>query len=62
MTKKVELDLDTVDRLALVSLNDHRRFLIESLEAGDYFHPDDKQRSAELINAFTEVIKYYGGK
>lgn len=62
MTKKVELDLDTVDRLALISLNDHRKFLTESLEAGNYFHPDDQKRSAELIDAFTEVIKYYGGK
>jgi hypothetical protein len=62
MTKKVELDLDTVDRLALVSLNDHRRFLIEAFEAGDYFHIEDQKRSAKLIDAFTEVIKYYGGK
>jgi hypothetical protein len=62
MTKKVELDLDAVDRLALVSLNDHRRFLMESFEAGDYFHIDDQKKSAKLIDAFTEVIKYYGGK
>lgn len=61
--KKVELDLDIVDSLALVSLNDHRNFLIDSLESSmDFLHPDDQQRNARLIGAFTEVIKYYGGK
>lgn len=63
MNKKVELDLDTVDRLALISLNDHRKHLIEMLEGGaEFVHPDDQQRNARLIGAFTEVIKYYGGK
>jgi hypothetical protein len=32
------------------------------LEGGDYLHPDDQQRNARLIGAFTEVIKYYGGE
>jgi hypothetical protein len=36
--------------------------LIEAFEAGDYFHIEDQKRSAKLIDAFTEVIKYYGGK
>jgi hypothetical protein len=64
MTKsdKVELDLDTLDRLALISLKDHRTYLISMLEGGDYLHPDDQQRNARLIGAFTEVIKYYGGE
>ena len=57
---KVELDLDTLDRLALISLRDHRTYLISMLEGGDYLHPDDQQRNARLIGAFTEVIKYYG--
>lgn len=61
--KKVELDLDIVDRLALVSLSDHRNYLIEALEGGvEFLHPDDQHRNARLIGAFTEVIKYYGGK
>jgi len=65
MTKKhdkVELDLDTLDRLALISLNDHRKYLVAMLEGGDYLHPDDQNRNARLIGAFTEVIKYYGGE
>jgi hypothetical protein len=61
--KKIELDLDIVDRLALVSLNDHRNYLIDALECGiEFLHPDDQQRNARLIGAFTEVIRYYGGK
>ena len=59
---KVELDLDTLDRLALISLNDHRKHLVAMLEGGEYLHPDDQQRNARLIGAFTEVIKYYGGE
>jgi hypothetical protein len=63
MNKKVELDLDIVDSLALISLNDHRKYLIESLEGSiEFVHPDDQERNARLIGAFTEVIKYYGGK
>ena len=61
--KKIELDLDTVDRIALISLQDHRNFLVESLEGSvQFLHPDDQQRNARLIGAFTEVINYYGGK
>ena len=61
--KKVELDLDIVDSLALVSLYDHRNYLVEALEGGvEFLHPDDQMRDARLIGAFTEVIKYYGGK
>ena len=61
--KKVELDLDIVDSLALVSLYDHRNYLVEALESGlEFLHPDDQERNARLIGAFTEVIKYYGGK
>jgi hypothetical protein len=59
---KVELDLDTLDRLAALSLNDHRKYLISMLEGSDFLHPDDQQRNARLIGAFTEVINYYGGK
>lgn len=57
------LNLDTVDQLALVSLNDHRRHLVEMLEFGvEFLHPDDQQKNARLIGAFTEVINYYNGK
>jgi len=63
MNKKVELDMDVVDRLALISLSDHRNYLVKSLEDGvGYLHPDDQMRNARLIGAFTEVINYYGGK
>lgn len=63
--KKVELDLDVVDRLALISLHDHRKFLTSMLESGTasgYLHTEDLDRNSALINAFSEVIKYYGDK
>jgi hypothetical protein len=63
MSKKVELDLDVVDQLALLSLNDHRKYLLEMLEGSvEFLHPDDQEKNARLIGAFTEVIRYYGGK
>jgi hypothetical protein len=58
---KVELDLDILDRLAVISLHDHRKYLISMLEGSDFLHPDDQQKNARLIGSFTEVIKYYGG-
>ena len=63
MNKKVELDLDVVDSLALISLTDHRNYLIGTLEGSlEFLHPDDQQRNARLIGAFTEVINYYRRK
>lgn len=63
MSKKVELNSDVADRLALISLYDHRRYLLESLEDSvEFLHAEDQERNARLIDAFTEVIKYYGGK
>ena len=63
MNKKVELDSDIVDRLALISLRDHRNYLIQSLEGSvEFLYSDDQMRDSRLISAFTEVIKYYGGK
>ena len=63
MSKKVELDSDIVDRLALISLQDHRNYLIQSLEGSvEFLYSDDQIRDSRLISAFTEVIKYYGGK
>lgn len=57
------INLDTVDQLAVISLVDHRRYLVEMLESGvEFLHPDDQQRNARLIGAFTEVINYYIGK
>ena len=63
MNKKVELDSDVVDRLALISLQDHRNYLIQSLEGSvEFLYSDDQTRDSRLIGAFTEVINYYGGK
>lgn len=63
MSKKVELDSDVLDRLALISLQDHRNYLIQSLEGSvEFLYSDDQMRDSRLISAFTEVIKYYGGK
>lgn len=65
MTRKIELDIETVDRITLLSLQDHHDFLREELRAhiedGQYLHPDDVTKNHQLIYCLDKLIHYYGG-
>lgn len=65
MSRKLEIDMDTAERIALVSLQDHYDYLNEELrnhiENGSWMHPDDVKNNHHLIYCLEHVIKYYGG-
>jgi len=64
--KGLELDYETADRITLLTLIDHRDYLVEELRAheedGQYLHPEDAYKSKTvLIPALDAIIDYYGG-
>jgi len=64
MGKGLEIDCETVDRITLSSLKDHRKYMKKDLEdflEGKYLHAEDVVRHAELIKAIELLIAYYGG-
>ena len=64
MTKGLELDFETADRITKLSLKDQRKYLKKELadyKKGKYLHPEDVVGNQKLIEAMDLIIKYYGG-
>lgn len=66
MSKGLELDYETADRIALLSLKDHLAYLKEEVrlhvEEGQWLHPEDYHKSmTQLIPSLETLIDYYGG-
>jgi tRNA G37 N-methylase Trm5 len=63
MTKKLEIDYETADRITLLSLKYHQSYIKKELKAhkkGKYMHHEDVCYNMTLIEALNKVIKYYG--
>jgi hypothetical protein len=64
VSKKLEIDSETADRIALITLKEQRKYLKKELtqfKKGEYLHPDDVVNNTRLVQAMDLVIKYYGG-
>lgn len=64
MAEKLEIDYETAERIALIILKDHRKYLKKELKAhkrGSWLHPEDVVYNTKLVEALDVVIKYYGG-
>ncbi len=64
MAEKLEIDYETADRIALIVLKDHKKYLKKELKAhkkGLWLHPEDVVYNTKLVEALDVVIKYYGG-
>jgi hypothetical protein len=64
MTEKLEIDYETADRIALLALKDHRKYVKKELKAhkkGAWMHPEDVVYNTQLLEALDVVIHYYGG-
>ena len=66
MSKGLEIDFETADRITLLSLKDHLAYLKEEVrlhvEEGKYLHPEDYHMNmTKLIPALELLIPYYGG-
>jgi hypothetical protein len=64
MSKRIEIDSETADRIALVTLKEQRQYLKKELaqfKKGEYLHPEDVVLNTRLVQALDLVIKHYGG-
>jgi hypothetical protein len=64
VSKKIEIDSETADRIALVTLKEQRQYLKKELaqfKKGEYLHPEDVVLNTRLVQALDLVIKHYGG-
>lgn len=64
MSKKLEIDFETADRITVITLKEQRRYLKKELAAfkkGEYLHPDDVVNNTRVVQALDTVIKHFGG-
>jgi hypothetical protein len=64
MEKKLEIDYETAERITLITLKDHRKYLKKELKAhkkGAWLHPEDVVYNTKLVEAIDVIIHYYGG-
>ena len=63
MSKKLEIDFETADRITVLTLKEQRKYLKKELadfKKGGYLHPEDVVNNTRLVQALDDVIKYYG--
>lgn len=70
--RKIELDGDIADRIALLVLKEHRELLQEQLTkwqknpksetnpSGYYLHPEDVTGNMQLVMALDLLVQYFG--
>lgn len=64
MSKQLEIDYETADRITLLTLKDQRKYLkkeLDDFKEGHYLHPEDVANNIKLIAALDVIIPYYGG-
>ena len=64
MSKKLEIDFETADRIAVLVLKEQRRHLKKELadfKKGRYLHPEDVSGNEIMIHHLDAVIKHFGG-
>ena len=64
MSKKLEIDFETADRIAVITLKEQRKYLKKELadfKKGEYLHPEDVVNNTRVVQALDVVIKHFGG-
>ena len=64
MSKKLEIDFETADRIAVLVLKEQRRNLKKELadfKKGRYLHPEDVSGNQIMVHHLDAVIKHFGG-
>lgn len=62
--RKLEIDSETADRITVISLKEHRGYLKKELKRynkGEWLHPEDVVKNAQLVQAMNLIIAHYGG-
>ena len=61
---KLEIDVETADRIAVLVLKEQRKYLKKELadfKKGQYLHPEDVSGNQIMIHHLDAVIKHFGG-
>ena len=64
MSKKLEIDFETADRIAVLTMKEQRKYLKKELadfRQGQYLHPEDVSGNQIMIHHLDAVIKHFGG-
>jgi hypothetical protein len=63
MSKKLEIDFETADRITVLTLKEQRKYLKKELadfKKGKYLHPEDVSRNTIMVHHLDAVIKHFG--
>lgn len=64
MSRGLELDYDTADRITLLVLTDQLRYLqkeLDDFKDGKWLHPEDVANNIKIIAALELLISYFAG-
>ena len=64
MEEGLMIDFETADRITLLNLINQRKYLKKELKdyrQGQWLHPEDVVRNAEIIAVLDILIPYFGG-
>ncbi len=64
MSKKLEIDFETADRIAVLTMKEQRKYLKKELadfKQGQYLHPEDVSGNQIMIHHLDAVIDHFGG-
>jgi len=63
-SESITLDYTAADAITLCNLKQQRDYLKEEtfrVLKGGWVHPDDIARNKQLVQAFDQIIEYFGG-
>ena len=61
---KLEIDVETADRIAVLVLKEQRKYLKKELadfKKGQYLHSEDVSGNTIMVHHLDAVIKHFGG-
>ena len=64
MSRGLELDYETADRITMLIMQDQRRYLqkeLDDFKDGKWLHPEDVANNIKIIAALELLISYFGG-
>ena len=64
MSRGLELDYETADRITMLIMQDQRRYLqkeLDDFKDGKWLHSEDVANNIKIIAALELLISYFGG-
>lgn len=65
MSKGLQIDFETADRITVITLKEQRKYLKKELadfKKGKWLHPEDVVNNTRVVQALDLVIKHFGVK